>query len=61
MTVDYDDATRSLVKKSKARKPEFLTKLKEMSTSEEIAREAHKLLEEEKRSEERFFERRREI
>ena len=53
--LDYDDVIRILIEKSKVKKPELLLKLNEMSVSEEIAREARKLLEEEKRSEERFF------
>ncbi len=46
--LDYDDVIRILIEKSKVKKPELLLKLKEMGISEEIAREARKLLEKEK-------------
>ncbi len=56
--LDYDEVIRILVERSGIRNPELLLRLKEMSVSREIVEEAHKLLEEETRFEERVFERR---
>ncbi len=56
--LDYDDVIRILIERSRARKPELLRTLKEMSVSTEIAERSHRMLEEESRFEEEVFKRR---
>ncbi len=56
--LDYDEAIRILIERSRPRRPELLLRLKKMKVSEHIVSKAHEMLEEEAKLEEEFFERR---